>query len=90
MTRAWARFRRKKSTELDPRTLERIQGRKQLRRAYRKTRFNPVRACYDCGAPVVPDHYLMSSEPAVLCQVCRLLLTGDPDKAASLDDEDDE
>ncbi|HTK69033.1 MAG TPA: hypothetical protein VL857_04460 [Candidatus Eisenbacteria bacterium] len=59
-----------------------------MRRTYRKSRFNPVRPCYDCGAPVVPDHYLLASEPAVLCQVCRLLLTGDPDKAVSLGDDE--
>lgn len=90
MARVWTRFRRKKSAELDTRTLERIRNRKQLRQAYRKSRVNPVRICYECGAPVVPDHYLMSSEPAVLCQVCRLLLSGDPDKAVPFDDDDDD
>ena len=88
--RVFARFRRKKSMELDSSTLERIQGRKQLRQAYRKSRVNPVRVCYECGAPVVPDHYLMSSEPVILCQVCRLLRTGDPDKSVPFDDDDDD
>ena len=92
-SRAWnsyARVRRKKSVELDSRTLERIRDLKRLRRVYRKSRFNPVRLCANCSAPVVPDHYQTASAPYILCQVCRLLRTGDPDGAVPFDDDEDE
>jgi PPM family protein phosphatase len=63
---------------------------KRLRHAYRKTRFYPVRVCFNCGAPVVPNYYATASGPGVLCQICRLLRTGDPDGIVPDDEDEDD